>query len=555
MKISRRSFTKIMASALMSTLTGCSTLFPTHRPIPEKTLQMTPRSDVVPRMIPSPDVLSRISPWFRSYDNAALQLHSDDTHRLEFSHWLEHGLVLDGKQTSFQYDKANHYQIGNRGPAIISDTYSVYEVEKLFALVTTPQPYWPADVNDVVKKIKSGKIKLNRGVIHWHRHHEKLRDSGQFKLTETYYMIIYAGAKDRDIPVLEMTHNSVAKYKRDALNFDVERIVSKAQSPDGLFRAPDSVVVHWQELPEILGLSRRNIFWVAADLEARNADQKIYYFCDETGPCMASQWDLFLLYSPDQHAGNVLTQFLEVILNRGEGGLTTFNVETISGINHYNYFYRDEDWVEADVGNSGLEMPNVGGDAFHIFLDFLDASMPGMVSYLGDGAFSVITQPRGSLVVENGTRTSSMVGFSSVAIDVGKMLGGPATGGGGSVAAAQAVHNYGESKGEAYRESTENQRKIDLLNQGGFLCGPLTPQGEIPDPVSAERLSDCRECVSASVVYDNAVDDARNRFVSGKASGAALTTPTGTRFDDYAENEAYADSIEHGAIRGCSHLM
>ncbi len=462
---------------------------------------------------------------------------------MAFSHWLEHGLILDGKKTSFKYDKASHYQIGNRGPAIISDTYSVYEIEKLYSLLKTPQPYWPDEVHDVVEKIKSGKLKISRGVVHWHRHHDKLKDPAAFKLTETYYMIVYAASQDGDIPVLEITHNSVAKYKRDALFFDVERLLSKAESGDGLFRAADSVVVKWQELPETIGISRKNIFWAAADLEASNAAKEIYYFSDETDP--VSNLDLFLLYSPDQHAGAVLTQFMNVILNRGESGLPTFSVETINGANHYNYFYRENGWTEVDVGHSGIEMPNEDGDAFNKFLEFIAVSIPGMVSYLGDGNFSVIMEPLGALVVETGTRTSPMVGIGLCAIDVGKIIGGPALARGAGVAAARAVDNHDGYKGKKYTESAENQRKITALNLAGFLCGPVTPPGETSDPLPAQRVSDCRDCVSASEAYDNYADGARDGVV----------VQAGTRCADYAENEAYIDSIEDGVMRGCSNFM
>jgi hypothetical protein len=429
MEISHRSFAKIMAFTLISTLVGCSNISSTLHPTPKKASQI----------IPSAEVLPRISPWFRSYENADMKLSSDDNHTMEFSHWIENSLVLDGKNTSFKYDKKNHYQLGNRGTATTSDVYYVYEIEKLYSLLKTTQPYWPDDVNPVVDKIISGAVKINRGVIHWHRHHEKLKAPSKFKLTETYCMIIYAESEDRDTPVLEITHNSIARFKRDSLSSDVEHLFSKAESTVGLFRAPDSVVVTWQELPETIGFSRKNIFWVAADLEASHSTKTIYYFGDESDP--ASHWVLFLLYSPDQHAGNVLTEYRNVILNRGENGLPTFTVETINGISHSKYFHLDNGWIEVEVVDSGTEMPNENGEAFNTFLQFLHVSIPGMVSYVGDGQFSVITQPQGSLVVERGRTNSPMAGSSIVAIEVMKNIGGPAQAIETGVLAARAVAN------------------------------------------------------------------------------------------------------------------
>jgi hypothetical protein len=351
-----------------------------------------------------------------------MKLFSDDNHTLEFSNWLENSLILNGKNTSFKYDKKNHYQIGDHGPAITSDVYYVYEIEKLNSLLETPQPYWPADIKAVVNKIRSGALKIDRGVIHWHRHHKKSKIPSTFKLTETYYMLIYLDSQDRDIPVLEISHNSIARYEGDPLSSDVDRLLPKTESTDGLFRAPDSVVVNWQELPETIGISRKNIFWVAADLEASHSTKTIHYFGDKTDP--TSNLDLFLLYSPDQHAGNVLTEFMNVILNRDEKGLSTFTVETIDGRSHSKYFQRDNGWIEVEVGNSGIEVPNKDGEAFRAFLQFLSEAVPGMVSYIGGGQFSVITQPQGSLVVAKEGTTSPMSGTRIVSLEVMKQIGG-----------------------------------------------------------------------------------------------------------------------------------
>lgn len=543
MKISRRSFSKIMASTFLSMLTGCVNIFANTSPAPEKNT----------RMISGSEVLRRISPWFRSYQNSRQKLAADDNHVLEFSHWLKNRILLAGQKGSFEYDQKNHYQLANRGPAVISDVYYVYETAKINVLLTNAQPYWPDGVKEVIKKIKSGEVKINRAVLHWHRHHDKLKDPAAFHLIEAYYMIVYVGSQDRVIPVLEITHNAISVYKRAPLSFDVERIFAKALSTDGLFRAPDSVVVNWQELPETIGVSRRNIFWVAADLEASHSQRIIHYFADVPEP--VANMDLFLLYSPSHHVGRVLTEFMNVIASRGETGLTTFALETVSGSNHYNYFSGGRVLPGVEVGNSGIALPDEKGEAFKKFLEFLAVSIPGMVSYLGDGKFSVITKPQGALVVDRERKSSPMAGIGHVTIKLGEIIGGPGPALDTALESSITVDNHGDYKRKKYRESAENSAKIDALNQAGILCAKVADSGKTSGPLAEPRLSSCRECESSRGAYADFADVGPEGFLAGKLTAAALATKGATSFADYVENEAYIDALKNGTISGCFNLI